>query len=62
MLQDLDFGEAELVKLSEQCSFPWLLSNMKHQDGTLIASAKETHTMVVNGSKIGFFGLGEDEW
>jgi 2',3'-cyclic-nucleotide 2'-phosphodiesterase (5'-nucleotidase family) len=51
---DFDFGVDTLVKYSNQCKFPWLMSNVNlsatHQP---LASGLKTHFMEWNGVKIG---------
>jgi 2',3'-cyclic-nucleotide 2'-phosphodiesterase (5'-nucleotidase family) len=51
---DFDFGVDTLVKYSNQCKFPWLMSNVNlsatHQP---LASGLKTHLMEWNGVKIG---------
>ncbi|EDQ84618.1 uncharacterized protein MONBRDRAFT_30021 [Monosiga brevicollis MX1] len=59
---DLDFGEDTLIKLSNDCNFPWLLANMHHADGSCIGTAKNHLIHEHNDLRIGFFGLGEEEW
>ncbi|KAG6372705.1 5'-nucleotidase [Boletus reticuloceps] len=39
--KEFDFGEDVLVNLSQGCTFPWLLANVVHADGRLMATAKE---------------------
>ncbi|EIM83023.1 Metallo-dependent phosphatase [Stereum hirsutum FP-91666 SS1] len=38
---DFDFGEARLKELSEECNFPWVLSNAYSPSGGLLASANK---------------------
>ncbi|KAF9236777.1 Metallo-dependent phosphatase-like protein [Melanogaster broomeanus] len=59
---DFDFGEDALVKLSQSCSFPWLLANAVHADGRLLATAEEHLVLEKRGYKIGFFGLAGTDW
>ncbi|KAF8840285.1 5'-nucleotidase [Paxillus ammoniavirescens] len=59
---DFDFGEDVLLKLSQSCSFPWLLANAVHADGRLLATAKEYLVLEKKGYKIGFFGLAGTDW
>ncbi|KAH7925752.1 Metallo-dependent phosphatase [Leucogyrophana mollusca] len=59
---DFDFGEEVLTRLSDQCSFPWLLSNAIHADGRLLASAREYLVIPHRGYRIGFFGLAGTDW
>ncbi|ELR12216.1 Ser/Thr phosphatase family protein [Acanthamoeba castellanii str. Neff] len=60
---DFDFGVDTLVKYSNQCKFPWLMSNVNlsatHQP---LASGLKTHLMEWNGVKIGLVGLVEEDW
>lgn len=57
MPKDFDFGEDVLVKLSQNCTFPWLLANAIHADGRLLATAKEYLVLEKKGYRIGLFGL-----
>ncbi|KAL0565617.1 hypothetical protein V5O48_016411, partial [Marasmius crinis-equi] len=54
---DFDFGEDRLVELSSECRFPWVLSNAfhEHEQGGLLASAKEFVIRECHGYRIGFF-------
>ena len=58
---DFDFGEARLVELTKQISFPWVLANAVSGDGSargrLLAGAHEYVIKEVAGYRIGFFGL-----
>ena len=36
---DLDFGEDQLLELNWKCDFPWLLTNVKHKNGSPIANS-----------------------
>jgi len=60
---DFDFGVDTLVKYSNQCKFPWLMSNVNlgatHQP---LASGLKSHLMEWNGVKIGLVGLVEEDW
>lgn len=56
-LIDFDFGEARLKELSEECNFPWVLSNAYSSSGGLLASAKKYLVREHKGLRIGFFGL-----
>ncbi|KAL0570370.1 hypothetical protein V5O48_011585 [Marasmius crinis-equi] len=61
---DFDFGEDRLVELSSECRFPWVLSNAfhEHEQGGLLASAKEFVIRECHGYRIGFFGLAGTDW
>jgi 5'-nucleotidase len=58
---DFDFGEARLLELAKQTSFPWVLSNAVALDGSakgrLLAGAHDYLIKEVAGYRIGFFGL-----
>lgn len=64
-LTDFDFGDQRLIELSSQVRFPWVLSNAwhlplkgnEHPDTRLLASAKSYIVRIVNGCRIGLFGL-----
>lgn len=59
---DLDLGEDQATYLFGKCKFPWLLSNVKHIDGTPIAGAQDYSIIDHNGIKIGLIGLAEYDW
>ena len=59
---DFDFGSENLTKLLAKLDNPWLLSNMRWKDRTPICNLKEYHILERNGVKIGFLGLGSEEW
>ncbi|KAJ1928719.1 hypothetical protein IWQ60_001819 [Tieghemiomyces parasiticus] len=60
---DFDFGIDVLEKLSGQCNFPWLLTNVvDRESGGNIARASPYHLLEHGGLKIGFIGLVESEW
>lgn len=44
------------------CEFPWILSNVRYEDGTPIADAKEYSVIEHKGLRIGIIGLAEEEW
>ncbi len=48
---DLDFGSECFGKLSSQCGFPWLCSNLK------IEGTVESVVLAKNGVRVGFFGV-----
>lgn len=59
---DFDFGEARLLELAKQTSFPWTLANaVAGGDGSvaerLLAGAHSYVVKEVAGYRIGFFGL-----
>ncbi|KAG6373631.1 Metallo-dependent phosphatase-like protein [Boletus reticuloceps] len=59
---EFDFGEDVLVNLSQGCTFPWLLANVVHADGRLMATAQEYLVLEKKGYRIGFFGLAGTDW
>eukprot|EP00755_Sulcionema_specki_P022013 Sspe_Gene.75476::Locus_47157_Transcript_1_1_Confidence_1.000_Length_3309::g.75476::m.75476/K01081/E3.1.3.5; 5'-nucleotidase len=65
---DFDFGVDELIKLSEACTFPWIISNVvDNNTGEPAARGKEYHifTMKARGGhkvKVGVMGIAELEW
>jgi 5'-nucleotidase len=44
------------------CDFPWILSNVRFEDGSPIADALQFVIIEHAGLKIGFIGLAEEEW
>ncbi|CAE6441792.1 unnamed protein product [Rhizoctonia solani] len=60
---DFDFGYPHLCKLIDDCTFPWVLSNIIDTD-TNSAPDKLTKYQVLerNGVKVGVIGLVEEEW
>ncbi|CAO3601047.1 unnamed protein product [Absidia cylindrospora] len=61
---DFDFGVPQLQKLMGQTEFPWLLSNVMYQDGSLPSPLKRWHIVndEASGLVIGVLGLVEKEW
>ncbi|ORZ07202.1 Metallo-dependent phosphatase-like protein [Absidia repens] len=61
---DFDFGVPQLQKLMGQTQFPWLLSNVMYQDGSLPSPLKRWHIVndEASGLVIGVLGLVEKEW
>ncbi|KAJ1972857.1 hypothetical protein H4R33_007037 [Dimargaris cristalligena] len=60
---DFDFGVDVLEKLSQQCNFPWLLSNvLDAETGDTVAHARRWHLIEHNSLKIGIIGIVEPEW
>ncbi|KAF2227512.1 5'-nucleotidase-like protein [Elsinoe ampelina] len=61
---DLDFGIPQFQKLTKQCKFPWLLSNIMDKDGKkILGECPPTHLITSsNGIKVGLIGLAEQEW
>lgn len=63
---DLDFGVTQFRHLAEQCTFPWLLSNVLDPalgEGIPLGNAKSSIIIESsNGVKIGLIGLVEREW
>ncbi|KAK5076589.1 hypothetical protein LTR64_005932 [Lithohypha guttulata] len=63
---DLDFGVTQFRHLSEQCKFPWLLSNVLDPalgENVPLGNAKQSLLLESsNGIKIGVIGLVEREW
>lgn len=55
-------GEEELKKLSHQCQFPWLLTNILDGEGKPPANGLQYLVLERNGVRIGFMGLAEKEW
>ncbi|GAM89922.1 hypothetical protein ANO11243_079620 [Dothideomycetidae sp. 11243] len=61
---DFDFAIPQFQKLTGQCKFPWLLSNIFEKDGkTILADCPPTHMVTSStGIKIGLIGIAEEEW
>eukprot|EP00927_Polykrikos_kofoidii_P027180 TRINITY_DN24012_c0_g1_i1.p1 TRINITY_DN24012_c0_g1~~TRINITY_DN24012_c0_g1_i1.p1 ORF type:complete len:1405 (-),score=295.46 TRINITY_DN24012_c0_g1_i1:80-4009(-) len=60
---DFDFGVDELVKMSSDTNFPWLLSNVKDKaTGKPLGGGLVTMLMDWHGRKLGLMGLVEKEW
>ncbi len=61
---EFDFGVDQLKELMKGCNFPWLASNvtMGTKDGPALADAGKYHIQIINGIKIGYMGLIEEEW
>lgn len=57
-----DLGEDQAIVLTNKCTFPWLLSNVKMVDGSAIANSKDYEILEHNGIKIGLIGLAEYDW
>lgn len=60
---DFDYDLDYLVSLMKQTQTPWLLSNVFNPTtGRNLADALPHHVLTVNGVKVGFMGLAEQEW
>ena len=62
---DFDFGTDRLEQIMKICDFPWLLANIVCTiDGEQLplSRAKEYVIDEINGVKVGFIGLAEEEW
>ncbi|KAI1452114.1 Metallo-dependent phosphatase-like protein [Annulohypoxylon moriforme] len=75
---DFDFGEDRLLELSANTDFPWVLSNAtryqtiddlihdsvegKLRQDALLGGARLYHTAILQGYKVGFFGLAGTDW
>lgn len=59
---DLDFGEEVLTKLSDECTFPWLMSNMVGANESIPARGKRKVVLDIQGVTVGFMGLAEKDW
>lgn len=60
---DFDFGIEDLILLTKETSFPWLITNVKSKS-TLepIAAGEISKVIHLSGKKIAFIGLVEHEW
>ncbi|XP_014661915.1 PREDICTED: mannosylglucosyl-3-phosphoglycerate phosphatase-like isoform X2 [Priapulus caudatus] len=60
---DFDHGVDELVEFTQECHFPWLMSNVFDNDTNKpLADGLLTHVVKWAGKKFGFVGLVEEEW
>ena len=60
---DFDFGMDNLIALTGQTNFPWLLSNCcEARTGRPLAQAHAKHVVELNGVRVGLVGLVEMEW
>jgi 5'-nucleotidase len=60
-----DFGLAKLDELAQQSGVQWVLSNVLHEsppDRPLVHGALLWHVVELSGIRVGFIGLGEEEW
>lgn len=60
---EFDLSDAETMDLFSRCNFPWLMGNILVKDTQQpIGGGQPYITKVVNGKKIGIFGVGGDDW
>lgn len=60
---DFDFGVDHLEDMTEQMTFPWLLSNIRdNANEEPLARGEITCVLNHNGIKVGLIGLVEEEW
>lgn len=60
---DFDFPLPIVKDLMAQSHTPWLLSNVHNTEtGQLLADALPHFVKTINGIKVGFFALAEEEW
>ncbi|CAH1780293.1 unnamed protein product [Owenia fusiformis] len=60
---DFDFGVDELLEVTENTNFPWLMSNVRENiTFEPLANGLEKHTIQWDGIKFGLIGLVEKEW
>ncbi|KAG9095183.1 hypothetical protein FS749_010910 [Ceratobasidium sp. UAMH 11750] len=60
---DFDFGYPHLCKLINDCTFPWLLSNIIDTDtGTVPDKLTRYQVFERGGVRVGVIGLVEEEW
>ncbi|WP_135662602.1 bifunctional metallophosphatase/5'-nucleotidase [Halorhabdus rudnickae] len=57
---DLDYGFKPVANFSEKSEFPWLVANIRGQDGGNIPGTSNYTTVTRDGVKIGFLGLVDD--
>ena len=52
-----------MKKLTKSCNFPWLCSNIfEGESGKNVADLLGFYVKNINGIKVGFVGLAEEEW
>jgi len=60
---DFDFGLHDLEELTQDCNFPWLMSNVWYKPtDSFLARGLEHKIININGVKVGLIGLAEEEW
>ncbi|CAE6431814.1 unnamed protein product [Rhizoctonia solani] len=60
---DFDFGYPHLCKLIDDCTFPWVLSNIIDTDINSVPDKLTKYQVIErNGVKVGVIGLVEQEW
>ncbi|EGR28575.1 ser thr protein phosphatase family protein, putative [Ichthyophthirius multifiliis] len=60
---DFDYKIDHVIKLTSNCNFPWLCSNIfDASTGKNVADFLPYYTKELNGIKVGFIGLAEEEW
>ncbi|CCQ33848.1 UDP-sugar hydrolase protein [Halorhabdus tiamatea SARL4B] len=57
---DLDYGFAEVGNFSDASEFPWLVANIRAEDGGNIPGTQNYTTVTRDGVKIGIMGLVDD--
>nr|WP_233739940.1 5'-nucleotidase C-terminal domain-containing protein [Halovenus carboxidivorans] len=57
---DLDYGFEAVSNFSEQSEFPWLLANVRAEDGGNVPGTQNYTTVERGGVKIGILGLVDD--
>ncbi|WP_181686192.1 bifunctional metallophosphatase/5'-nucleotidase [Halorhabdus salina] len=57
---DLDYGFKPVADFSEESEFPWLVANIRNEDGENIPGTKNYTTVTRDGVKIGLLGLVDD--
>jgi len=61
---DLDLGLVEFRILKDMCDFPWICSNVRHNDDTQqpLGGCKEYVILEKAGIKLLVVGMVEEEW
>ncbi|KAI9224057.1 Metallo-dependent phosphatase-like protein [Blastocladiella britannica] len=59
---DFDFGIPQLLKLTKETKFPWLIANVRDSAGGLLGQGIEYHVIERGAFRIGLVGLVEREW
>lgn len=58
---DLDFGLAHLLDIADQCTFPWLMANVR-DPVTKKPFFPPTTMLTHQGVNVGLMGLVEEDW
>jgi len=60
---DFDYGLENLIKVTDETNFPWLISNVLDvETGRPLAEGKILHILENKGKRLGIIGLVEEDW